>query len=208
MTFISTVITDRYLTVMADRRATSILPDGNYGDPVAEDAQKIIQVSKNSFYAIVGAVETTLSFMQVTKFEDTIFTRLGIIKEKNINPWLDENKNTLLSVPSSFQFIFGGLTSLGTYKVYSLDSKTAELSYIERESGKLNYNVFSSDCFPYQGEIAAIWLEEITTMHPHNTSRDMIRIQSELNDKVADVDKSVNKAKTIFVIDFEEPAHP
>lgn len=203
MTFISAVITDKYLTVMADRRATSILPDGTYGEPVAEDAHKIIQISKNAFFAIVGAVETAQSFIQVTKFEDTIFTRLGIIKEKNINPWLDENKKNLLSVPSSFQLIFGGLTSLGTYKVYTLDSKTGEISHIEREKEKLHYNVFPSECFPYQDETAAVWFEEIAAKHPRNTSLDMIRIQGELNDKVADVDKSVNKAKTIFQLDFE-----
>lgn len=203
MTFISAVITDKYLTVMADRRATSILPDGTYGKPVAEDAQKIIQVSKNAFYAIVGAVETAQSFMQVTKFEDTIFTRLGIIKEKNITPWLNANKQILLGVPSSFELIFGGLTSLGTYKVYSLDSETGDISHIERETGKLHYNVFPSECFPYQDEIAAAWFEEIISEHPRSTSHEMIRIQEELNDKVANVDKSVNKVKTIFIIDFE-----
>ncbi|WP_152391838.1 Ntn hydrolase family protein [Paenibacillus guangzhouensis] len=201
MSFLSTVVTENYLTVMADRRATQLLPDGSYGDILDEDANKIIEVSKYSFLSFVGAVETAQSFMQVTKFEETIFTRRGIINEAKLQAWHLENQEILQQVPSSFQLIFGGLTTRDTYKVYSLDSKEGSLSFIEREVGKLNYTLYPSSFFKKE-ELAAEWFEDLVNSSTINSLEDMIRIQALLNDKIAAHDRSVNTKKTIFTINF------
>ncbi|WP_340401068.1 hypothetical protein [Paenibacillus sp. FSL H8-0079] len=201
MSFLSTVITGNYLIVMADRRATQLLPDGSYGDIVDEDAHKIIEVSKHSFLSFVGAVETAQSFMQVTKFEEIIFTRRGIINEAKLQSWYLENQEMLQQVPSSFQLIFGGLTTRDTYKVFSLDSKDGSLSFIEREDGKLNYLLYPSSFFEKE-EVAAEWFEDLVNSNTVNLQEDMIRIQALLNDKIAAHDRSVNTKKTMFIINF------
>jgi len=201
VSFLSVVITDTYLTVMADRRATQLLPDGTFGEIVAEDAHKIIEYSRHSFYSFVGAVETAQSFMQLTNFEETIFTRRGLINEARLQLWFDQYRETLFGVPSSFELIFGGLTTRDKYKVFTLDSQDGSLSHIEREVGKLNYLVFPS-IFLHYPEIAATWFEEIANKHPKVTSNDMLLIQDKLNDRIANDDRSVNKEKTVFVINF------
>lgn len=66
MSLLTVVMSDTFVSIMTDGRATEINPDGSYGRIISDNQEKIFPVGRDFFYSFTGVVEPAESFISAT----------------------------------------------------------------------------------------------------------------------------------------------
>ncbi|WP_315069358.1 hypothetical protein [uncultured Clostridium sp.] len=211
MSFISVMITERFLTVMADSRAVELYVNGDVHKVLDEDIDKIKILSGTVFVAVTGIVEIAQDFIDKSNLYEEIKIDGMLKNEKYLMNWFDKKKHiintdvdvwfkdlNLNSIPSlRFRILFGGLTKDNELKAYMIDSDTRELSIIYYSHDRLGYN-YSNSNFIDEDVLSSKFIELYKNYN--GTADSILYVQAMLNDFVAQYDETVNTNKKSFKI--------
>lgn len=189
MSFVSIVATENFITVMSDGRVT-----GKDNDEILqEDYQKFMEVANGkAFIAYAGTKDVCELIAQHIK----IAIENGLTLEDS-SRIVRESINAAVPEDLSVMFSIGGINELGKIEFYTYDSKNNLEQHFLTEPGQISYAFLnnSSTDIDFNDEIKKI-LRETGFSSPSET----IQAQRLLNNRVADVDDSVNKKTSRFVI--------
>lgn len=121
MSFVSVILCDDYITVMADSRAVELYTDGSIHRIINDNSNKITQLSDNVFFVVNGIVEDAQRFIDKSNLQQTILEN-GKLKEKDaLYKWYNSSLHYIIA-GSDFRIQFGGLTIANELKVYCIES--------------------------------------------------------------------------------------
>lgn len=196
MSFVSLVIANSFVSVMADSRTSELNSDGTINKVKSEDYPKIFCLSDNTFMAMAGLVEDAQEFIEFSSLEQSILER-GLLKEKyEITEWLEGVRQYIIT-DNNFKVFLGGLTIANELKVYIIDSTIRVLEELEYSENEIGYYLSPSQY------IDKSWVENIFKELYRifdGTPETMKVVQELLNDIVANSDESVNKNKRWFCL--------
>lgn len=196
MSFVSLVIANSFVSVMADSRTSELNSDGTINKVKSEDYPKIFYLSDNTFMAMAGLVEDAQEFIEFSSLEQSILER-GLLKEKyEITEWLEGVRQYIIT-DNNFKVFLGGLTIANELKVYIIDSTIRVLEELEYSENEIGYYLSPSQY------IDKSWVENIFKELYRifdGTPETMKVVQELLNDIVANSDESVNKNKRWFCL--------
>jgi hypothetical protein len=196
MSFVSVVVGSEFITIVADRRAIEVLPNGEYGRIIDEEAEKIAVPTEKVFYSIVGIVHLALDFIKHSKMVETLINEnQRLVSKEKVKAWYESNKSILKGL--KFGIVFGGESEDGFLRVFSIDSLKSEFKETTSPIGMINTIVFPSSKLD-QGIPLKLFSELYGVSD--GSVESTLEIQEKLNDLIADIDGSVNKEKTFHVI--------
>ncbi|OMD67593.1 hypothetical protein BSK50_29940, partial [Paenibacillus odorifer] len=119
MSFVSIIVNNDFLSVMADSRAVELYVDGRIHRILTEDMDKIQKISDRAFYTITGVNEDAIEFIQKSEMINSLLLDGLIIPETDILKWFAQNKE-LMTKELFFRISFGGLSINNEFQVYSI----------------------------------------------------------------------------------------
>ncbi|MEK4289401.1 hypothetical protein [Paenibacillus sp. FSL P4-0502] len=195
MSFISVIIGDDFISIVADSRETECLNSGERR-VVYEFAEKITKVSDYSFFAMVGECSAGFDFIDVSHLKNMAYNRNGkIVSSHEMMLW---HEVTRKSLRGKFNLIIGGVDIFNRIVCYILNSTNTELSEIIADDGKAQSIIFPSTSV--DKDLPMEMLNSLLDIRKNETIESYVAIQYALNDYVAEIDCSVNKNITSFVI--------
>lgn len=196
MSFISVVICDSFISVMADSRVVELYSNGNVHRVIDEDYDKITPLNNNVFVVFSGCNEDVQAFIDNSNLCEAILDNGKLRQEDELNRWFNSVSHYVVT-NYSFRIHFGGLTKDNKLKAYQIASKTKDLKELVYQENHLSYDLSSlkdlEDNF-----IIGTFLELCNKYN--GTVESMVKIQETLNDIIADNSGSVNKNKKKFII--------
>jgi hypothetical protein len=191
MSFVSIVVCEDFLSVVADRRSTNI----NTNKIDNEFEQKIHKIGNNVFYSNTGLIDPSVEFIVNSNLNNSIVTNDLLSDESEIRSWYDEVK-LFISKEHFFEIRFGGLSVNNKFEVYLINSIENDLQKINYNRGSIAYSLASSSSISNKIPVD-YFIKQYNKLRVENLS--IIRnLQESLNDYVADKDDTVNKNKTYF----------
>ncbi|MDQ7093182.1 hypothetical protein REC12_06230 [Desulfosporosinus sp. PR] len=196
MSFVSIVISNSFVSAMADSRTIELYANGTIHRIKSENHQKIFLLSDQVFMAIAGLVEDAQKFIDSSNLEQAILES-GLLESKDvIAKWLESVRHYVIT-NYNFKVFFGGMTIANELKVYIIDSTIRELEELEYSEKEIGYYLSPSQY------IDKTWVEnlfkELYRLYD-GTPETMKVIQEMLNDIIANNDMSVNKNKRWFCL--------
>lgn len=194
MSFISIIICDHYLSVMADSRASVLDISGAFFKVKNDNVEKICMTSDVTFYTISGLYEDAIDFLTKSNFTSLIKAD-GTLKDKTgIITWFSENRHLLLQRDFlSYDLYFGGYSfDEDNFVLYSIDGKTQNIDFKYGDESP-SYTLAYSNEYIGNKNLEDYFIELCL-------SNDPIDAQKLINDYVADNDPTVNKTTYGFIL--------
>lgn len=196
MSFISVVVCNNFITVMADSRASEIYTNGDVHRVLDENFIKIKPLNDNVFVVVSGIVEDAQSFMDKSNLNEIILDDGKLRGKEELESWFSDVSKYVVTI-QRFRIQFGGLTKDNKLKVFSIDSEAKKLEEIVYEENKLGYSLSRLNNLDVN-YIRDTFIELCNNYD--GTAESMLRVQGTLNDIMADHNNSVNKNKKHFII--------
>ncbi|MGG4481215.1 hypothetical protein [Paenibacillus illinoisensis] len=194
MSFVSVVVCEDFLSVVADGRATNTI----VGKIDSEYEQKIHKIGENVFYSNTGFVDPSVEFILNSNLKNSIVTNGVLSDESDIRSWYEEVK-VLIKKNLFFEIRFGGLSVNNKFEVYLINSVENDIQKLNYKKGTIAYSLASSDNLMKKIS-EEYFVKKYTELRVENLS--IVRgIQESLNDYVAEKDETVNKNKTYFSLE-------
>lgn len=195
MSFVSIILCNNFLSVMADSRASEIYKDGSFHKVISEDDDKIRNFSDSTFYVITGILQYALDFIEKSNMNNLIINNGKLKSSDDIEKWYNDSLN-LLNYDYSFGLSFGGISVDNKLRFYSIESDKKNL--VEHNCNQnLVYDLSSSQY------VSTEWVtQQFIDLYKiyDGTSSSMLKVQGILNDLVSDIDPTVNKNKKYFLL--------
>lgn len=194
MSFVSIVARENFLCVMSDGRV-----QGVNGEILQEDYQKFIKIENRAFVAFAGsktACEELAIQVVPHLYTNASFTSLALEIKGAFERSDYEDYGTKVAVS------FGGVNRVGEIEYHAVNSLTKKTMKYAPRGDDITY------CFLQNGEaLHQLKLEQelINIMREtgFKTPSQVIQAQKLLNNKVADIDSSVNKVTSRMIIKKE-----
>ncbi|MFS0855184.1 hypothetical protein [Paenibacillus taichungensis] len=193
MSFVSVVVCEDFLSVVADSRATNTIT----GEIDNEYEQKIHTIGEKVFYSNTGLVDPFMEFTINSKLINSIVTNGLLRSETEIRSWYKKIQR-LIKKDLFFEVRFGGLSVNNKFDVYLINSIENDIQKITYKRDGIAYSLAGSVQFKKESEDYFITQYKRLRVESPPIIR---KLQESLNDYVADNDETVNKNKTYFVLE-------
>ncbi|OMD87523.1 MULTISPECIES: hypothetical protein [Paenibacillus] len=188
------------LSVVADSRSTAIYPsDGRVAYIEEVVAKKITAHSEFVFSAISGNGDSARKFVEESKFEKNVINSHGYFIHGNVENWF-QNSTDVIQQEHNYKLIFGGLSSNKILSVYSFDSEDQILGIMKYDGKNMVIGYFHTRNIVkgLPGELFGRIVKEFFDGTPES----IVKAQKELNYRIADLDETVDKITSEFIIDL------
>jgi DNA primase large subunit len=198
MSFISVILCEKYMSVMADSRGSEVYIDGRFHKVISENENKINILSSSVFYSITGISEYARDFIKRTTMDRIICDNDGnLVDESKIKKWFNSSIK-YMNYSYDFSLSFGGKAKSNEFILYGFESDKKILTVQKSNQNDLKYELSVPNDVSY--ELVENKFKELYNLYYNGTQSSMKTIQEVLNDYVSDLSQTVNKVKKYFVI--------
>ncbi|WP_413986449.1 hypothetical protein [Paenibacillus polymyxa] len=191
MSFVSIIVCNDYLSVVADSRAVNTIS----GEIDNEYEQKIFEIGEYVFIVNTGYISDAAQFLLNSKLDQSVVLN-GLLKdEKEIRNWFNTIKD-YTNTDSFFEVKFGGLSVENKFQVYTISSKEDDIIKINYTNSEIGYSFASSPHTPNDLPLK-LFAQQYQNLKEDNLES-VRKLQESINDYIADNDPTVNKNKSYY----------